>query len=157
MKKILLLALFLFGCASPHIKEVNEGVVPGSGAEAGKKYYYVTGEVRKPGEYEIKENEAVDVYQAIMRAGGIMELRTEKEKILLFRSKSSQREVLKINLTKIETKKDITSNRYLEPGDILHVTKNIFAAVGDFVSLLLSPIKGVIELSTVSLGAAAAS
>jgi len=92
-----------------------------------------------------------------MRAGGVLELRTEKEKILLVRSKSSQREIFKINLTKIETKKDITSNRYLEPGDILHVTKNIFAAIGDFVSLLLSPIKGVIELSTVSLGVAAAS
>jgi len=37
MKKILLISLFFLGCASPQIKEVNEGVVPGSGAETGLK------------------------------------------------------------------------------------------------------------------------
>lgn len=156
MKKILLLSLFFLGCASSQIKEIDEGVVPGSGAETGKKYYYLTGEVRKPGEYEIKENEKVDVYQAIMRAGGLIELRTEKSSIFLYRRNSSQREVFKININQIETEKDLASNRYLKPGDIVHVKKNIFAAVGDFVSLLLSPIKGVIELSTVSSSAAAA-
>lgn len=152
MKRTLFLFLFfLIGCSTPAVK--NSGVVPGSGS-VGAQYYFLAGEVKKPGEYKLPEEGTLDAYQAIMRGGGVIRLRADQNKTVIVRSVSkNKKQILKIQ--DITEKGEIATNQNIQAGDIIYVPPHIFAVIGDVVSVLLSPIKGLLELSTVAVAASA--
>jgi polysaccharide export outer membrane protein len=79
---------------------------------------YVTGEVNKPGVYPVTET-PLTLIDALNQAGGLNE--RADWKIVTF-TRGSETEV--IRLDDFYSKGDISQNRLLQHGDIVHVTRN---------------------------------
>ncbi len=146
---LIALCLLFTGCQTPPTQKA--GVLPGTG-DPTKQYYFITGEIKKPGEYLLEENDKIDAFQAIMRAGGLVKLRAEENKTVIVRANGQEKRQV-IEVKEIIEKGDVSTNQYLQPGDIIYSPPNLFAVISDVVTLILSPIKGLIELSTLSLAA----
>jgi len=82
--------------------------------------YFVVGEVKKPGAFKMEER--IDVYQAIITAGGFTDFASKRVKII--RKTSGQKKVIKVNIGKFHKKYDPEAN--IQPGDVIEVPKRLF-------------------------------
>jgi polysaccharide export outer membrane protein len=87
--------------------------------KANSHFYYILGEVSKPGKYPIAD-EYVFVREAVVRAGWLTST-AGMTRAELVSSKPDRHEMRKINLSKILREGDLTENYLIEHGDILYV------------------------------------
>lgn len=103
-----------------------------------KPFYTVTGQVGKPGQYDLRYD--ITVTQAIAVAGGFQT--TAKEQVFLYRAVSSNwAEVREIKLKDILRGKNISEDVHLRPGDMIYVPENKITKFRKYVpySLALTP------------------
>ncbi|HEU5350875.1 MAG TPA: polysaccharide biosynthesis/export family protein [Terracidiphilus sp.] len=95
-----------------------------------KPFFTVTGQVGKPGRYELRSD--LTVAEAIAVAGGLES--TAKQQVFLFRRTSkSWFKVEKINLKDILKGKHVNEDAILKPGDMVFVPESTFSKFRKYV------------------------
>jgi polysaccharide export outer membrane protein len=91
--------------------------------------FTVSGQVGKPGQYELRED--ITVSEAIAVAGGMVP--AAKTQIFLFHRVSDQFEVEKVNLKEILNGKKPNEDPIVEPGDMIYVPEKFIANFKKYV------------------------
>jgi polysaccharide export outer membrane protein len=100
-----------------------------------KPFFTVTGQVGKPGQYELRA--AITVAEAIAVAGGLAP--TAKSQIFLFHRTSDQWfEVKKVNLKDLMHGKKVNENATLKPGDMIFVPETFITNFRKYVPYSLN-------------------
>ncbi len=95
-----------------------------------KPFFTVFGQVRKPGQYELRLN--TTVAEAVAVAGGLAP--SAKTQVLLFRRTSDQRfEVEKLNLKDILKGRNVNEDGTVRPGDMIYVPDSAFSNFRKYV------------------------
>lgn len=81
--------------------------------------FFVVGEVRNPGAFQFEER--INVYQAIIMAGGFTDFASKRAKII--RRSSGHRKVIKINIKHLEKEGPTNPDAQIQPGDTVVVPK----------------------------------
>jgi polysaccharide biosynthesis/export protein len=96
-----------------------------------KPYFVAGGQVGKPGKYDLRGDTTAT--QAIAIAGGFVDFAKSKQVILFRRYTDDTVEVKVLNLKKVLSKKDLTEDLMLQPGDMLYVPKTFMATIDRFL------------------------
>ncbi len=95
-----------------------------------KPFFTVSGQVGKPGQYELRTD--ITVAEAIAVAGGLAP--TAKQQVFLFRRTSKEWfKVEKINLQDILKGKHVNEDAFLKPGDMVFVPESTFSKFRKYV------------------------
>lgn len=95
-----------------------------------KPFFTVTGQVGKPGQYELRSD--ITVAEAIAVAGGLAP--TAKQQVFLFRRTSKEWfKVEKINLKDILKGKHVNEDAFLKPGDMVFVPESTYSKFRKYV------------------------
>jgi len=101
-----------------------------------KPFFTVSGQVAKPGQYELRAD--ITVAEALAVAGG-MTMSTAKTQIFLFhRTSQDWFEVTKVNLKDILRGKNVNEDAVLRPGDMIYVPEKFIANFRKYVPYSLS-------------------
>lgn len=101
-----------------------------------KPFFTVSGQVAKPGQYELRAN--ITVAQALAVAGG-MTMTTAKTQIFLFhRSSQDWFEVKKVNLKDILRGNNTNEDAMIQPGDMIYVPENFISNFRKYVPYSLN-------------------
>lgn len=101
-----------------------------------KPFFIVSGQVGKPGQYELRSD--ITVAEAIAVAGG-MTMTTAKTQVFLFhRSSKDWFEVKKVNLKDILKGKNVNEDPMLAPGDMVYVPEKFIANFRKYVPYSLN-------------------
>ena len=97
-----------------------------------KPYFIVSGEVGKPGKYELRG--ATTLTQGMALAGGYTEA-AKHSNVLLFRrfGATDWLEVKQIDVKKMFASRDLSEDPILRPGDTVFVPKSTFSKVAPFI------------------------
>jgi polysaccharide export outer membrane protein len=96
-----------------------------------KPYFTVSGQVAKPGQYELRGD--ITVAEALAIAGG-MTMPTAKTQIFLFhRTSTDMFEVKKVNLKDVLRGKSLNENASLQAGDMIYVPEKFIAKFRNYV------------------------
>ena len=93
-----------------------------------KSYFIATGEVTKPGKYELRGE--ITVTEAIAIAGGLAPDRAKHSEVVLFRLEGNTLGPGKVmNVKKMLKTRDLHEDMYVRPGDLLYVPQNTWSKV----------------------------
>jgi polysaccharide biosynthesis/export protein len=96
-----------------------------------KPFFTVSGQVGKPGQYELRDN--ITVAEALAVAGG-MTMTTAKTQVFLFHRTAEQWfEVKKVNLKEILQGKNVNEDATIQPGDMIYVPEKFIANFRKYV------------------------
>ena len=96
-----------------------------------KPFFTVSGQVGKPGQYELRSD--ITVAEAIAVAGG-MTMMTAKTQVFLFHKTSENWfEVKKVNLKDILSGKNVNEDAVIRPGDMIYVPEKFIANFRKYV------------------------
>lgn len=96
-----------------------------------KPFFTVSGQVAKPGQYELRSD--LTVAEALAVAGG-MTAQTAKTQVFLFRKTSNNWfEVRKVNMKEIQQGKNLSEDAYLKEGDMVYVPEKFIANFKKYV------------------------
>jgi polysaccharide export outer membrane protein len=88
-----------------------------------KSYFIATGEVSKPGKYELRGD--ITVTEALAIAGGFSPDRAKHSEVVLFRKEGDSLGQGKVfNVKQMLKSRDLSEDVYLRPGDLLYVPQN---------------------------------
>jgi polysaccharide export outer membrane protein len=105
-----------------------------------KPYFTVSGQVGKPGQYELRSD--TTVAEAIAVAGG-MTMPTAKTQVFLFhRASNDQMEVKKVNLKDILNGKNANEDAMVMPGDMIYVPEKFIAKFRKYVPYTVGALAG---------------
>jgi polysaccharide export outer membrane protein len=91
-----------------------------------KSYFIATGEVARPGKYELRGQ--ITVTEAIAIAGGMAPDRAKHSEVVLFRRQGDGLAPGKVvNVKDMLKKKDLREDVYLKPGDLIFVPQNAWS------------------------------
>jgi polysaccharide export outer membrane protein len=101
-----------------------------------KPFFSVSGQVGKPGQYELRAD--ITVAEALAVAGG-MTMTTAKTQVFLFhRTSKDWVEVKKVNLKNILKGKNVNEDAMIQPGDMVYVPEKFIANFRKYVPYSLS-------------------
>ncbi|MGB6689737.1 MAG: polysaccharide biosynthesis/export family protein [Terracidiphilus sp.] len=96
-----------------------------------KPFFTVSGQVGKPGQYELRDD--ITVAEALAVAGG-MTMPTAKTQIFLFhRASNDWMEVKKVNMKDILNGKNANEDPTIKPGDMIYVPEKFIAKFRKYV------------------------
>ena len=96
-----------------------------------KPLFTVSGQVAKPGQYELRSD--ITVAEALAVAGG-MTMTTAKSQVFLFhRSSKDWYEVKKVDLNNILNGKEVNEDATIQPGDMIYVPEKFIAKFRKYV------------------------
>jgi polysaccharide biosynthesis/export protein len=105
-----------------------------------KPFFTVSGQVGKPGQYELRSD--ITVAEALAVAGG-MTMTTAKTQVFLFhRVSSGWVEVKKVNLKDILKGKNVNEDAIVRPGDMIYVPEKFIANFRKYVPYSMSAVGG---------------
>ena len=105
-----------------------------------KPFFTVSGQVGKPGQYELRSD--ITVAEAIAVAGG-MTMATAKTQVFLFhRSSKDWVEVKKVNLKDILGGKHVNEDPMIQPGDMVYVPEKFITNFRKYVPYSVSGVTG---------------
>lgn len=96
-----------------------------------KPYFIASGQVGKPGKYDLRGSTSAT--QAVAIAGGFVDFAKSKQVLLFRRYNDDTVEVKVLNLKRVLKNKDMREDVMLEPGDMLYVPKTPMAAIDRFL------------------------
>jgi polysaccharide export outer membrane protein len=101
-----------------------------------KPFFTVSGQVGKPGQYELRAD--ITVAEALAVAGG-MTMTTAKTQVFLFHRTSDQWfEVKKVNLKSILQGKNVNEDAMIQPGDMIYVPEKFIEKFRQYVPYSLN-------------------
>ena len=119
---------------------LNEPIVDVDIQDFQKPFFTVSGQVGKPGQYELRSD--ITVAEAIAIAGG-MTMQTAKTQVFLFhRTSSNWVEVRKVNLREILSGKHVNEDATIQPGDMVYVPEKFIASFRKYVPYSLTAVGG---------------
>jgi polysaccharide export outer membrane protein len=96
-----------------------------------KPFFTVSGQVGKPGQYELRSD--ITIAEALAVAGGLT-MTTAKTQVFLFhRSAKDLYEVKKVNLNNMLHGKDVNETATIQPGDMIYVPEKFIAKFRKYV------------------------
>lgn len=105
-----------------------------------KPTFTVSGQVGKPGQYELRSD--ITVAEAIAVAGG-MTMQTAKTQVFLFhRTSKDWVEVKKVNLKDILSGKHVNEDSMIQPGDMVYVPEKFITNFRKYVPYTVGAITG---------------
>jgi polysaccharide export outer membrane protein len=105
-----------------------------------KPLFTVSGQVGKPGQYELRSD--ITVAEAIAVAGG-MTMQTAKTQVFLFhRTSTNWVEVRKVNLGEILRGKHVNEDAMIQPGDMVYVPEKFISSFRKYVPYSISAVGG---------------
>jgi polysaccharide biosynthesis/export protein len=105
-----------------------------------KPFFTVSGQVGKPGQYELRSD--LTVAEAIAVAGG-MTMATAKTQVFLFhRTSKDWMEVRKVNMKEILNGKDVKEDAMVRPGDMIYVPEKFIANFKKYVPYTVGAMAG---------------
>jgi len=105
-----------------------------------KPSFTVSGQVGKPGQYELRAD--ITVAEAIAIAGG-MTMPTAKTQVFLFhRVSKDQVQVRKVNLKEILSGKNVNEDAMMQPGDMIYVPEKFITNFRKYVPYSVGAIAG---------------
>jgi polysaccharide export outer membrane protein len=88
-----------------------------------KSYFIASGEVAKPGKYQLRA--PITVIEALAIAGGLAPDRAKLSQVVLFRRKGGRLAPGQvINIKKMLNRRDLAEDLYVHPGDLLYVPQS---------------------------------
>ena len=101
-----------------------------------KPFFTVSGQVGKPGQYELRAD--ITVAEAIAVAGG-MTMATAKTQVFLFhRTSKDWFEVKKVNLKDVLRGKNVNEDAIMQPGDMIYVPEKFIANFRKYVPYMVN-------------------
>lgn len=105
-----------------------------------KPLFTVSGQVGKPGQYELRAD--ITVAEAIAVAGG-MTMSTAKTQVFLFhRTSKDWMEVKQVNLKDVLNGKNVNEDAMVMPGDMIYVPEKFIAKFKKYVPYSLNAVAG---------------
>lgn len=98
-----------------------------------KPYFIATGEVNKPGKFELRG--AMSLTQALAVAGGLTQAGKSSEVVLFRRFTEDMLEVKQIDVKKMFARRDLSEDPLVRPGDTLFVPKSTLSRIQRFIPL----------------------
>jgi polysaccharide export outer membrane protein len=96
-----------------------------------KPFFTVSGQVGKPGQYELRSD--ITVAEALAVAGG-MTMMTAKTQVFLFhRTSQNWFEVRKVNMKEILSGKNLNEDAIVQPGDMIYVPEKFITNFRKYV------------------------
>lgn len=99
-----------------------------------KPYFIATGEVEKPGRYELRG--ATTLTQALAMAGGTKSGAKTSQVVLYRRFGEDGLEAKQINVSRMYAKKDLSEDPLLRPGDTIAVPKSVLGKVLPIIDIV---------------------
>lgn len=96
-----------------------------------KPYFIVTGQVNKPGKYDLRGNTSAT--QAVAIAGGFNDSAKHSQVLLFRRVNDDWYEVKLLNLKNILKGRDLQEDMQVQPGDMLFVPQNLISKIKKFI------------------------
>jgi polysaccharide biosynthesis/export protein len=96
-----------------------------------KPYFVASGEVARPGKFELRG--ATTVTQALAFAGGLTKAAKSSQVILFRRFSNDYLEVKKIDAKKMFSSRDLSEDVVLRPGDTVFVPTSALSQIGAFI------------------------
>jgi polysaccharide export outer membrane protein len=97
-----------------------------------KPYFVASGEVARPGKYDLRG--ATTVTQALAVAGGWAPKTANKSQVIVFRRFSNEMlEVKEIKVDKMFSSRDLSEDLLLRPGDTIYVPQNRLSKIERFI------------------------
>jgi len=96
-----------------------------------KPFFTVTGQVGKPGQYELRSD--ITVAEAVAVAGGLLATAKTQQVFLFHRASSDWLKVEKINLRDILNGKRVSEDAFIKPGDMVFVPESAITKFRKYV------------------------
>jgi polysaccharide export outer membrane protein len=96
-----------------------------------KPYFLASGEVARPGKYELRGD--VTVNEAIAMAGGFTQQAKHSQVVLFRRVSSEMAETHVLNLKRMLDGRDLREDMHLQPGDFIFVPQSSISKIRKFV------------------------
>ncbi len=96
-----------------------------------KPFFSVSGQVGKPGQYELRSD--LTVSEAIAVAGGMTSVTAKTQVFLFHRASQNWYEVQNVNLKKVLGGKGLSEDQLLRPGDMIYVPEKFIANFKKYV------------------------
>ena len=119
---------------------LNDPIVDVDIQDFQKPFFTVSGQVGKPGQYELRSD--ITIAEAIAIAGG-MTMQTAKTQVFLFhRTSTNWVEVRKVNLKDILSGKHVNEDATIQPGDMVYVPEKFISNFRKYVPYSISAVGG---------------
>ncbi|HUD56692.1 MAG TPA: polysaccharide biosynthesis/export family protein [Terracidiphilus sp.] len=96
-----------------------------------RPFFIATGQVVKPGKYDLQSE--TTVLQALTIAGGFTDVAKTSNVILYRRLAEAQYQPTVVNVKKLLAAREMTSDVYMHPGDMLYVPKSQYGKLKPFI------------------------
>jgi polysaccharide export outer membrane protein len=96
-----------------------------------KPYFIASGEVTKPGKYDLRG--PLTVTQAVAIAGGFNENAKHSQVVLFRPTQDGVFEAKLVNVKKLLASRNLSEDVFLEPGDMLYVPKSAYSKIRPFI------------------------
>lgn len=114
-----------------YVKTLHDPVITITLKDFDKPYFIASGQVAKPGKYELRG--PLTVTEAVAIAGGFNE-KAKHSQVVLFRpTASGVFEAKLLNAKKLLATRNLSEDIFLQPGDMLYVPQNAFSKFSRFI------------------------
>ena len=96
-----------------------------------KPFFIATGEVRKPGKYDLASQTTAT--QAVAIAGGFSADAKHSEMVVFRQVPNGWTQVATLNLKAMLNQKDLSEDLKLQPGDLIYIPKNTISKIARFI------------------------
>ncbi len=116
---------------SAYSKILHDPVIAVSLKDFEKPYFVATGQVGKPGKYDLRSD--LTVTEAVAIAGGFTD-KAKHSQVVLFRpSPSGGYEAKLINIKKLLNSRNLSEDLEVQPGDLVYVPQNAISKIRPFL------------------------
>jgi polysaccharide export outer membrane protein len=133
-------SIFIEGQSVPELTEtvkaayakiLHDPVIAISLKDFEKPYFIASGQVSKPGKYDLRSD--LTLTEGVAIAGGFND-KAKHSQVVLFRPlQGSGYEAKLINVKKLLASRDLSEDPQLQPGDMLYVPQNAFSKIRPFL------------------------
>jgi polysaccharide export outer membrane protein len=116
---------------SAYSKTLHDPVIAISLKDFEKPYFVATGQVEKPGKYDLRND--MTVTEAVAIAGGFTD-KAKHSQVVLFRPSPSGGYVAKlINIKKLLNSRNLSEDLEVQPGDLVYVPQNAISKIRPYL------------------------
>lgn len=112
-------------------KILHDPVVAISLKDFDKPYFIASGQVNRPGKYELRE--PLTVTQAVAIAGGFNKDSKHSQVVLFHPTPNGVFEAKLLNVKKLLASRNLNEDLHLQPGDLIYVPQNKISKIGRFM------------------------